>query len=97
MRLKAEEIEKIRSAVEEHFGIGSGIWLFGSALDDKRRGGDIDLYVEPSAPLPKNLFLASEELTRTLEKDLRRPVDLVVRRDRPSAFMRQAQAEGQRL
>jgi predicted nucleotidyltransferase len=84
-------------AVDAHFGQGSRIWLFGSMLDDQARGGDVDLYVEPTDPLPANLFLARQALKRELEQTLRRPVDVLVRRAPPTAFMRQARAEGQRL
>ena len=97
MRLTTEEIATIRTAVEARFGAGSGVWLFGSQLDDDARGGDVDLYVEPAGPLPENLFLARQALRGDLERRLKRAVDVVVRRDAPSAFMRQARAEGLRL
>jgi predicted nucleotidyltransferase len=97
MRLDTQEIHRIRAAVDTYFGTGSVIWLFGSALDDQACGGDVDLYIEPAAPLPENLFLARQALRRELERSLGRPVDVLVRRASPTAFMRQAQAEGQRL
>jgi predicted nucleotidyltransferase len=97
MRLTASEITAIRSAVAAHFGAGSAVWVFGSQLDDAARGGDVDLYVEPGNALPGNLFLAQQALRSELERRLKRPVDVVVQRDVPTAFMRQARAEGERL
>lgn len=97
MRLTTDDIACIRNAVQAHFGAGSLVWLFGSRIDDDARGGDIDLYVEPAGTLPENLFLARQALRAELERRLKRPVDLVVRRDTPTAFMRQAKAEGVRL
>ena len=47
MRLTGEEIAAIRDAAEQAFGGGLiGLRLFGSRVDDSRRGGDIDLHVE---------------------------------------------------
>lgn len=97
MRLNNHEVEAIRGTVEAHFGRGSAIWLFGSALDDRAVGGDVDLYVEPTSPRAENLFLARQACCRELEQRLKRPVDLVVRRGSPTAFMCQAMQEGQRL
>jgi hypothetical protein len=97
MRLSENQIETIRTAVAAHFGAGSAVWVVGSRLDDRAGGGDLDLYIEPGGPLPENLFLAREALRADLERRLKLPVDVVVRRDVPSAFMRQARAEGQRL
>jgi predicted nucleotidyltransferase len=97
MRLTQADIELIRSTVRERFGAGTEIWLFGSRLDDQACGGDINLYVEPSAPLPENVFLAREALRRELQRGLNQPVDMIVRRGEPTAFMRQAREEGRRL
>jgi predicted nucleotidyltransferase len=50
MRLTPDQAEAIRSSVHLHMGMQSRIWLFGSRVDDQRRGGDVDLYVEPESP-----------------------------------------------
>ncbi|MCF7984792.1 MAG: nucleotidyltransferase domain-containing protein [Thiohalocapsa sp.] len=97
MRLTEDEVATIRRAVQAHFGAGSAVWLFGSRLDEDARGGDVDLYIETASPLPENLFLAREALRAELERSLKQPVDVVVCRNRPTAFMRQARAEGERL
>jgi len=57
----------------------------------------VDLHIEPTKPLPENLFLAREALGAEFERRLIQAVDVVVLRDKPTAFMRQARAEGQRL
>ncbi|MEA1050586.1 nucleotidyltransferase domain-containing protein [Lamprobacter modestohalophilus] len=97
MRLSSDDIAQIRSLVQAHFGPSTGIWLFGSRLDDQARGGDIDLYLEPERLPSDNLFLARQALRGVLERQLRQPVDLVVNPGQPTAFMRQARAEGQQL
>lgn len=39
-------IEEIRSS----FGPAARVWLFGSRADDRKRGGDVDVYVEAGGP-----------------------------------------------
>lgn len=46
MRLKDYEVRAIMEASREAFGEGAVVRLFGSRVDDTRRGGDIDLHVE---------------------------------------------------
>lgn len=50
MRLTPDQAETIRQNVRRHLGEHARIWLFGSRADDQRRGGDVDLYVEPAQP-----------------------------------------------
>lgn len=46
MRLTQEELEIIKTTFRHYFGSNDHLWLFGSRVDDEKRGGDIDLYVE---------------------------------------------------
>ena len=51
MRLSIEELKIIRDSAVKYFGKNSKIYLFGSRTDDKKRGGDIDIYIETDKPL----------------------------------------------
>ena len=46
MRLSPIQSQMICQQIHHHFGDSAAIWLFGSRLDDQKRGGDVDLYVE---------------------------------------------------
>jgi hypothetical protein len=46
MRLTQEQQSAIRTAASEAFGAGATVWLFGSRVDDHKKGGDIDLVIE---------------------------------------------------
>lgn len=46
MRLTPSEIQLIKTTVDHVLGFPHHIWLFGSRVDDQKRGGDIDLFVE---------------------------------------------------
>jgi predicted nucleotidyltransferase len=50
MRLSTDQIQAIRQAATAAFGQGTAVWLFGSRVDDAKKGGDIDLLVCPQAP-----------------------------------------------
>ena len=46
MRLTQHQIQTIKQATTDIFGPEARVWLFGSRVDDSKRGGDIDLYLE---------------------------------------------------
>ncbi len=46
MRLSEKELSIIKLSFKKHFTPNDHLWLFGSRVDDTRKGGDIDLYVE---------------------------------------------------
>lgn len=46
MRITEYQKEQIKKNVEIIFGSASKVYLFGSRVDDNKRGGDIDLFIE---------------------------------------------------
>ena len=47
MQLTPDQAQAIREGIRGCMGPHAKIWLFGSRVDDNRRGGDVDLFVEP--------------------------------------------------
>lgn len=45
MRLQSKEVQIIIQVAKEIYGEGVKVYLFGSRLNDEKRGGDIDLLV----------------------------------------------------
>ncbi|MGN6269959.1 MAG: hypothetical protein ACTHM0_08720 [Sphingomonas sp.] len=77
MRLSSDQIAAIKNAARDAFGPDAVVRLFGSRVDDERRGGDIDLHVEAS---PQTATIDHEVRFRALLwKALDEPqVDVVV-------------------
>lgn len=61
MRLRADEIQTIITAAQKIFGQGVKVSLFGSRVDNSKRGGDIDLLVDHNN---------KAELTRDRKREL---------------------------
>lgn len=79
MRLTRDQITAIRLAAEESFGEGSQVWLFGSRVDDRRRGGDIDLLVQPAQTACASDFKRKVRFLGRLERSLgERKVDMLI-------------------
>ena len=94
MRLTASQTRLIADCVRRHLGARAKIWLFGSRLDDHKRGGDVDLYVETEYPE----LLPELRCKLSLEEALDLHVDLIVKKpgqDYP--IHRIAKEEGVRL
>lgn len=76
MRLTPTQHQCILHATHQNFGDDANVWLFGSRVDDTRRGGDIDLYVETTQV---STLLSALRCKIALEESLDLPVDLVVK------------------
>lgn len=96
MRLTQGQIKTILETTHDIMGHDARVIVFGSRLDDRRRGGDLDLVVETAKRAP---LLQCAELKVRLEKTLHMPVDIVARaRDEaPSVFQTLAIACGTEL
>ena len=102
MRLKPTEISAIRESVETVFGASTPVWLFGSRVDDRRRGGDIDLFLEtdlaPAERLQRKFRLLALLQTRLGEQK----IDLVLANphdplEQSRLIVREAKSTGVRL
>lgn len=99
MRLTNEQIQVILRVVAETTSRGARVHLYGSRLDDARRGGDVDLLVL-SDPAPT--LLQRAEIKNRLEDALGLPVDVLGAPlgrpdDEQSAFVQIALARSQLL
>lgn len=47
MRISEQAVLCIKEKAQEIFGIKTKVYLFGSRVDDTKKGGDIDLFLEP--------------------------------------------------
>lgn len=79
MRLSADQIQAIRYAATTVFGGGTAVWLFGSRVDDAKKGGDIDLLVRPSSTAIDQPFAKKVRMLTLLERLLgERKIDLLI-------------------
>ncbi|PVY70802.1 hypothetical protein C8D92_108159 [Tamilnaduibacter salinus] len=74
MRLTNEEQKTIVRIVEKHLGTQAEVSVFGSRVDDSRRGGDLDLYIETADHASVRV---RARLKMALENALQLPVDAV--------------------
>jgi uncharacterized protein len=75
MRLTPAQIADIKSTTAALLGEGVRVTLFGSRVDDRKKGGDVDLYVEMANPL----LMQKIRCKIKLQEQLDMPVDLVVK------------------
>ena len=91
MRLTPVQIDTIQTTVQRVLGGGAVVSLFGSRLDDGRKGGDVDLLIEAEQ---EPGLLERANIKNQLEDRLHLPVDVVTASfDKPSAFARMARAQ----
>lgn len=56
MRLTDTQKQAIIETFQTHFRVEDELWLFGSRVDDQKRGGDIDLYVKTVETDAESIF-----------------------------------------
>lgn len=78
MRLSQQHREAIRRVVADAVGPAATVRLFGSRVDDSKRGGDVDLLIEMPVE-PSDVFALQRRLSARLLRVLdSRPVDVLV-------------------
>lgn len=85
MRLSEQQRKAIVEATRAAFGPDAEVWLFGSRVDDSKRGGDIDLLIRPDPAVTDQLLSRKIRLLGHLERTLgERKIDVVIEHEADS-------------
>jgi len=83
MRVTPQQTETVKTLAHRHFGADAEIWLFGSRVDDGKKGGDYDFLIETSLDQPdvivehKIALIAELQSSPAFEDE---KIDLIVQR-----------------
>ncbi len=95
MRLTAQQHKTIKSKFLEIFQQGR-IYLFGSRVDDSKKGGDIDLYIV--TPNQENLFMKKIKFLAKVKKEIgEQKIDVVFNIDSNRLIEKEAKKWGIQL
>jgi predicted nucleotidyltransferase len=78
MRLTPAQIDTIQSTVHAVLGEGAQVTLFGSRVDDNVKGGDIDLLVELTAPVPNKTQAIGQIYAKLIRQLGDRKIDILL-------------------
>jgi len=78
VRITDEQREGIKTAVEDIAGDDASVILFGSRVDDDKRGGDVDLLVDLPRPVDNPAWLAARLSARVSKLMDGRSVDVLI-------------------
>lgn len=78
MRLTAIQADTIRRIIREEAGDAASVRLFGSRLDDRARGGDIDLLLQTPHAIDNPALFAARIAARLIRALGGRHVDVVL-------------------
>ena len=77
MRLTEDQVNIIKESVIKVFGVKSKVYLFGSRIDDTKKGGDIDLYVQADFSSEEMFYRKIDLLTELQSKLGERKIDII--------------------
>ncbi len=93
MRLTLFEITTIKHSAQNIFGDTVKVYLFGSRVDDNKKGGDIDLYLVPENK--DNLYEKKIKLLSALDRALgEQKIDVVIAKDKTRPIEKEAIEKG---
>lgn len=93
MRLSQVQIDAIAQVFQQVFLHGEVV-LFGSRVDDQKKGGDIDLYIQPAEVMP-DLFARKVRFLSILKRKIGdQKIDLVLAPFSPENLKREIKGTG---
>lgn len=93
MRLSQTQIDAIVQVFQHVFSHGE-LLLFGSRVDDQKKGGDIDLYIQPEELMPDLVMRKVKFLSMLKSKIGDQKIDLVLAPFAPRHLKREIRDKG---
>jgi len=92
MRISKQYINVIKEITIETFGIDTKVYLFGSRVDDNKKGGDIDLYIDKNFSKDFELMYNKKiEFLTKLDLSLgEQKIDVVISKDKNRSIEKEA-------
>jgi predicted nucleotidyltransferase len=79
MRLTPVQIDTIKSTAQAVLGEGAQVTLFGSRVDDDKKGGDIDLLMESAIPVRNKPLVIGKIYAQLIRQLGDRKIDILVK------------------
>jgi len=79
MRLTPDQIHAIQSTVQAVLGEGAQVTLFGSRVDDKLKGGDVDLLIETHQAVGNKAQTAGKIYAQLIRQMGDRKIDILIK------------------
>jgi len=89
MRLTELEVKMIKKAFQD-----GKIYLFGSRVDDTKKGGDIDLYIVPNQRSDNNRERKIQFLIKLKEYIGEQKIDIIIAKDKNRLIEQKALRDG---
>jgi predicted nucleotidyltransferase len=95
MRLTTNEVKTIIDSFNKYFKSGN-IYLFGSRVDDSKKGGDIDLYIDTADK--DNLYKKKLKLILDIKSKIgEQKIDLIISKDKTRIIEQEVLEKGIKL
>lgn len=88
MRITANQLRIVKALSRRYFGEDAKLWLFGSRVDDEKKGGDYDFLIETSLTNPDEIISSKIDMITQLQSSDAfedEKIDIIVKR-RQSSF-----------
>lgn len=93
MRLEKIVLNKIKEAINDSFG-DVNIYLFGSRVNDTKKGGDIDIAIDTALDSLEFRKKKIKFLTNLFKKDFHLKIDIVNLNTKDEFFKKQIEKDG---
>jgi len=78
MRITKQQVDILKEAVRNVVGEHAKVWLFGSRLDDSKKGGDIDIMIASDTPIDNSAYVAAKIAAKTMLELGGQKIDVII-------------------